>query len=84
MATFTVKFACDNAAFGSVRRVPQGTMGGFRIIRDVMWRDEAARILRDIADRVERGDDVSMHQNIRDINGNIIGTFAMKEGEGHS
>lgn len=36
---------------------------------------EIAAILRGIAARVEAGHDASKHLNIRDVNGNVIGTF---------
>lgn len=36
--------------------------------------DEVARILRDVADRVEAGDRTGV---VRDINGNPVGTFRM-------
>lgn len=40
---------------------------------------EVARILRDIADKVER-EGVQWHfQTIRDVNGNDVGRFAEKE-----
>ncbi len=35
---------------------------------------ELARILRDLASRLERGEDFSKYRNLRDINGNIVGT----------
>lgn len=40
---------------------------------------EIARILREVADRIERGDSYSTFRNIHDANGNIVGTFALKE-----
>jgi hypothetical protein len=39
---------------------------------------EIARCLREVADSVEAGGDMSKHLNIRDINGNIVGTFVLK------
>lgn len=39
---------------------------------------ELARILRSVADRIERGDDISMFQTIHDANGNDVGRFAHK------
>ena len=40
---------------------------------------EIARILRDLADRIDRGDIAFLHRNILDGNGNIIGTYVLKE-----
>jgi hypothetical protein len=34
---------------------------------------EVARILRDLAAQLERGEDFSTYTNLRDINGNIVG-----------
>ena len=39
---------------------------------------ELARILRDVAYRIEDGDSFDVFRNCRDINGNIVGTFALK------
>lgn len=39
---------------------------------------ELARILRAVADRIESGDTFDTFRNIHDINGNIVGTFALK------
>ena len=39
---------------------------------------ELARILRDVARRIEDGDSFDTFRNCRDINGNIVGTFALK------
>jgi hypothetical protein len=39
---------------------------------------ELARILRGIAERIERGDDYTMFQTILDANGNDVGRFAIK------
>ncbi len=39
---------------------------------------EIARCLRAVADRVERGEDCGLYRNIHDINGNPVGTFALK------
>lgn len=38
---------------------------------------EIARILRDVADRLEQGERYNTHKNIKDINGNIVGTFVL-------
>ena len=39
---------------------------------------ELARILRTVAARIERGEDISMFQTILDSNGNDVGRFAHK------
>ena len=39
---------------------------------------ELARILRDVAYRIESGDSFDTFRNCIDINGNIVGTFALK------
>lgn len=60
---FTLSITCDNAAFD-----------------DDDGRAEIARILRDIARRVELGEaDNGLHQNARDMNGNPVGTFVLKD-----
>lgn len=38
---------------------------------------EISRILRELANRVENGDCTGLFQNIKDSNGNIIGTFKL-------
>lgn len=38
---------------------------------------EIARILRDVAGRIEQGELYNTHKNIKDINGNIVGTFVL-------
>ncbi len=40
---------------------------------------EVCRILRSVADRIERDNEVpAMYQTIRDINGNDVGRYAIK------
>ena len=39
---------------------------------------ELARILRDVAYRIESGDSFDTFRNCIDINGNIVGKFTMK------
>ena len=39
---------------------------------------ELARILRAVADRIESADTFDTYRNIQDINGNTVGTFALK------
>lgn len=40
---------------------------------------EIARILRQVANRIERGDPCHMYRDILDLNGNIVGKFALKD-----
>ena len=43
-------------------------------------RREIARILRETADRIALGsEDIGFFRNLRDLNGNIVGTFALKD-----
>ena len=63
MSHFYLKFKTDNAAFDDGH-------GG---------RAEIARILRELARRVEGGESMDKHSNILDNNGNIVGTFVHKE-----
>lgn len=44
---------------------------------------EIARILRATADRLESGDDFDTHRNLSDLNGNVVGTAALKTREEH-
>jgi len=39
---------------------------------------ELARILREVADRIEGGDMFGMYRTIHDMNGNDVGRFALK------
>ena len=53
----------------------------FSTDNDAFYNDEdgeIARILRDLADRVEGGDIAAQHRNVSDINGNIVGTYVLK------
>lgn len=40
---------------------------------------ELARILRSIADRLDRGEDFSMFRTLYDVNGNDCGRVALKD-----
>lgn len=42
---------------------------------------EIARILREVANRIEAGESFDKYRNLHDANGNIVGTFALKEEE---
>lgn len=41
-------------------------------------RGEISSVLRDIAQRVEGGEDCSLFRSVYDSNGNVCGTFALK------
>lgn len=68
---FTVSIDCGNAAFcdESADRPTIESAG-----------PELARILREIANRIESGRDYDFFQTIRDTNGNDVGRYAMKRG----
>lgn len=40
---------------------------------------ETVRIIREIADRVERGHATGLFQNCHDANGNVVGTFKLSD-----
>lgn len=65
---FKLSFLCDNAAFCADDDPTQETAA-----------PEIVRILREVAFRIESGDKFDTYRNVQDINGNIIGTFAMKK-----
>lgn len=60
-----IEFSTGNAAFDESRNV------------------EIARILRDLAERIERADDDSAeyYLQVRDVNGNGIGTCRVEESD---
>lgn len=66
--TFTVKIECGNAAF---------TDEAGNVTNDSAA-PELARILREIADRIEAGTDYGWFKTIRDVNGNDVGRYALK------
>lgn len=68
--TFTVKIDCGNAAFTDPR---DGT------VTTDSAASELARILREIADQLDNGVDYGWFKTIRDINGNDVGRYALKE-----
>lgn len=43
--------------------------------------DYIARLLRDVADRLEEGDSCNTWCDIRDVDGNTVGQFALKPRE---
>ena len=65
--TFKLSIDCANAAFcEGDSPTPESAA------------PELARILRAVADRIESGDTFDTFRNMHDINGNIVGTFALK------
>jgi hypothetical protein len=68
MAKFTVNIDCDNAAFCDDGDATASSAA-----------PELARILREIADKIESGAQYDFSQTIRDINGNDVGRYAIKE-----
>ena len=69
MATFTVKIDCDNSAFDFENEGEPY---------------ELARILREIANKIERQnpDSLSAFATIHDANGNDVGRYALKGRKG--
>jgi hypothetical protein len=65
--TFTLKVNCDNAAF-TEHDYPTYASAA----------PELARILREVADKIEGGCQYDFFQTIRDVNGNDVGRFALK------
>lgn len=65
--TFKLSIDCDNAAFCEDYAPTQQSAA-----------PEIVRLLRAIADRIESGDTFDTFRNIHDINGNTVGTFALK------
>ena len=45
---------------------------------DAAGRDELARILHKVADRVANGEAGFQTENVRDVNGNTVGSYAVK------
>ena len=65
--TFKLSIDCANAAFCEGQTpTPESAA------------PELARILRAIAERIESGDTFDTFRNCHDINGNTVGTFALK------
>lgn len=65
--TFKLSIDCANAAFcEGDSPTPESAA------------PELARILRAVADRIESGDTFDTFRNMHDMNGNIVGTFALK------
>lgn len=69
---FKLTFNCDNSAF-------RDSVTGNVMHDSPDTQVEVARILREVANRIESGDYFDMYRNIKDINGNIVGTYAMKD-----
>lgn len=69
IAKFTLSIKCSGFAFDDE------TTGA---VTHESAAPELARIIRDVARRIEDGDSFDTYRNCRDINGNIVGTFALK------
>lgn len=67
--TFKLHIHCNNAAFCDDSDTPTQASAA----------PELARILRQVADRLESGDSFDTFRTIHDVNGNDVGRFAMKE-----
>ena len=67
--TFTVKTECGNAAYTDEADNATNDSAA----------PELARILREIADRIEAGTDYGWFKTILDVNGNDVGRYALKE-----
>lgn len=67
MKAFRLQIECENSAFGD--NEPD------------LCAAEIAAILRQVAERVERGEcnDYDKYNNLRDSNGNPVGTFRLKD-----
>jgi hypothetical protein len=64
---FTVNIKCDNSAFCDEVGTSERSAA-----------PELARILRDIARRLDNGDRYNTFRTILDVNGNDVGRFAIK------
>ena len=71
-AKFTLSIKCEGAAFDDDET---------GVVTHESAAPELARILRDVARRIEDGDSFNTFRNCCDINGNVVGTFAMKTQE---
>ncbi len=67
---FTVSIDCGNAAF---------TAPYADDVTTETAAPELARILREIADQIEGGARYAWYQTVRDVNGNDVGRYALKE-----
>ena len=70
IARFTLSIKCEGAAFDDDNETGDVTHESAA--------PELARILRDVARRIEDGDSFNTFRNCFDINGNAVGVFAMK------
>lgn len=75
---FTLTINCENDAFATDYGYGSSEADYGPVDMDSA-RPELARLLRQIADKIEDGQRYDMHQNIVDANGNIVGTFAAKD-----
>ena len=68
-AKFTLAIKCEGAAFDDDET---------GAVTHESAAPELARILRDVAYRIESGDSFDTFRNCIDINGNVVGKFTMK------
>ena len=68
-AKFTLTIKCEGAAFDDDET---------GAVTHESAAPELARILRDVAYRIEDGDSFNTFRDCRDINGNVVGKFTMK------
>ena len=68
-AKFTLAIKCEGAAFDDDET---------GAVTHESAAPELARILRDVAYRIESGDSFDTFRNCIDINGNVVGAFALK------
>ena len=71
--TFKLEIDCENAAFVFPDE-DYPTLSSAS--------PELARILRQVADRLDQGCISNKPSNIRDVNGNVVGTFTFKNRPG--
>lgn len=74
---FTLSISADNAAFHDDDCT--GTSARWTSLCECFaMRLEISVILREVAKRIEADGMSGFHENIRDSNGNIVGTYAIK------
>lgn len=77
--TFRAMFDCGNAAFHPDDQDDDCEVDDLNPPTEM--RGEIARILRQIADKVEAGEECHHHRTIFDVNGNDVGRFVLKDME---
>lgn len=66
---FTITIDCVNDAFAD----------DYGTIDMDSARPELARLMREVADKIDGFQKYDLHQDIKDVNGNIVGTFCAKD-----